>query len=196
MSKYHEDGFGPNDLSVKVSELLIATADSSDELVDGAVGEVLALLRERMSMDVVFVSEFVDGRRVFRYVEQPKNAPVIPIGASDPLEETWCQRVVDGRLPEVTLDARRRVALGELPKPPFEIGTHLSTPILLSDGQVYGTLCCFSFGEALVSQQRDLKNLRSVAQLVARKIETRSRPQAYLPTQPLELVPKSPGRRD
>ncbi len=195
MSKYYEEGFDPEDLSVKVSELLVATADSSDELVDGAVTEVLALLRERMAMDVVFVSEFVDGRRVFRQIAQPAERLVIPVGASDPLEETWCQRVVDGRLPQHVPDARPAIARGELPKPPFEIGTHLSTPILLSDGQVYGTLCCFSFGVVETAQQRDLKNLRSVAQLVARKIETRTRPRAYIPTQPLELEPKTPTRK-
>ena len=38
----------------------------------GEVADMLALLRERMKMDVVFVSEFVDGKRVFRYVDAPQ----------------------------------------------------------------------------------------------------------------------------
>jgi GAF domain-containing protein len=193
MSKYYEEGFDPDDLSVRVSEMLVATADSSDELIDGAVSEVLALLRQRMSMDVVFVSEFVDGRRVFRYVEEDHDKPLIPVGASDPLEKTWCQRVVDGRLPEVIHDTKKFSDQTALPKAPFDIGTHLSTPIRLRDGQVYGTLCCFSFGPREVVEQRDMKNLRSVAQLVARKIETRRKPHDFLPTepQPLRLVPKA-----
>lgn len=193
MSKYYEEGFDPDDLSVRVSEMLVATADSSDEMIDGAVKEVLALLRQRMAMDVVFVSEFVDGRRIFRYVDEPDDRVRVPVGASHPLEESWCQRVVDGRMPELVSDARQLVARGELPRPPMDIGAHLSTPIRLSDGQVYGTLCCFSFGPREIGMQRDLKNLRSVAQLVARKIESRQKPQAFLPTEPqsLGLVPKS-----
>ncbi len=194
MSKYYEEGFDPDDLMVKVSEMLVATADSSDELIDSSVSEVLALLRQRMAMDVVFVSEFVDGRRVFRYVEEAEWAPQLPVGASDPLEQTWCQRVVDGRLPESMPDVKRQLALhADMPRPPFDIGTHLSTPIRLSDGQVYGTLCCFSLGPREIVEQRDLKNLRSVAQLVARKIEGRQKPPAFLPTEPqsLRLVPKT-----
>lgn len=172
MAKYYDDGFDPDDLSVKVSELLVATADGSDALIDSGVQEVLALLRERLKMDVVFVSEFVDGQRVFRYVDTPPGRPVIQAGASDPLEASWCQRVIDGRLPELVPDvaALPAHARADLPMPPFDIGTHLSTPILLKDGEVYGTLCCFSFSPYEAVQQRDLKNLKSVAMLVAQKV--------------------------
>ena len=104
MSKYHNDGFNPAALSVQVSEMLVATADGSDDLIDSAVTEMLQLLRQRLAMDVVFVSEFADGQRIFRYVDstgnKSKSKPLIPVGHSDPLEQTWCQRVVDGRLPQ------------------------------------------------------------------------------------------------
>jgi GAF domain-containing protein len=192
MSRFYEEGFDPDDLSVKVSEMLVATADSSDELVDGAVSEVLSLLRQRMAMDVVFVSEFVDGRRVFRYVDEDESTSHIPVGASDPLEQTWCQRVVDGRMPEAIPDVANYAGKDSLPKTHHDIRTYLSTPIRLSDGQVYGTLCCFSFGPREIVEKRDLKNLKSVAQLVARKIETRQSAPQFAPTeaQPLKLVPK------
>jgi hypothetical protein len=53
MVKIYDDEFDPDDLNVKMSELLVATADSSDELIEKAVTEVLGLLRERLGMDVV-----------------------------------------------------------------------------------------------------------------------------------------------
>lgn len=172
MATYYDDGFNPDDLSVKVSELLVATADGSDDMLDSGVQEVLALLRDRLKMDVVFVSEFIDGQRVFRYVETPPEQPVIAVHGSDPLEASWCQRVIDGRLPELVPDVAKLPGQtrADLPMPPFPIGTHLSTPILMKDGQVYGTLCCFSFSPHEAVQQRDLKNLKSVAMLVAQKI--------------------------
>lgn len=160
--------YDPEDLSVKVSELLVATADGADELIDVAVPEVLKLLRDRMKMDVVFVSEFVDGRRVFRHV--PPGQTALPVGGGDPLEESWCQRVVDGRVPEFVQDANTHPATRNLPKP-MPIGTHLSTPIIMEDGQIYGTLCCFSHGVNDKTSDRDLQNLRYTAQLTARKIE-------------------------
>ena len=195
MSKYRDDGFNPAALSVRVSEMLVATADGSDDLIDSAVTEMLQLLRQRLAMDVVFVSEFVDGQRVFRYVDSPnnksKNKPLIPVGHSDPLEQTWCQRVVDGRLPQFITDSTRLPDRARLPAAPFPIGTHLSTPIFLNDGRIYGTLCCFSFSPNEQIQERDLKNLQSVATLVAKKIG-KSRPPVFKPTEPatLTLQPK------
>ena len=191
-SKYDEAGFNPDDLSIKVSEMLVATADTSDELIDNSVTEVLQLLRKRLEMDVVFVSEFVEGQRVMRYVDVPVDKPVMTLGQSDPLEQTWCQRVVDGRIPPVIKNVSTFADKAQLPKAPFDIGTYLSAPILMDDGQVYGTLCCLSFSPHESVHARDLKNLKSVAQLMARKIEqgqTNSRLNSA--TGPLTLAPKS-----
>lgn len=171
MAQFYEDEFNPDDLSVKVSELLVATADESDELIDSAVTDVLSLLRERLAMDVVFVSEFVDGQRVFRYVEAQDSTNAPTVGDGDPLETTWCQRVVDGRLPSYIPDVSQFQGQTQLPATPLTVGTYLSTPINLNDGRVYGTLCCYSAGPTDKLKQRDMQNLRSVAQLVARKME-------------------------
>ena len=164
----HDRDYEPDDLQVKVSELLIATSDASDGAIEHAVPEVLQLLRERMKMDVVFVSEFVEGQRVFRHV--PPGQTTLPVGGGDPLEESWCQRVVDGRMPQFVKDASVHPATASL-RHPFPIGTHLSTPIVMEDGQIYGTLCCFSHSVNPGTNERDLQNLRYTAQLTARKIE-------------------------
>ena len=171
MPKFYEEGFDPDDISIKVSEMLVATADASDAMIDSAVTEVLRLLRERLKMDVVFVSELIDGERVFRYVDAPQDGDVLAVGDSAPAEESWCQRVVDGRLPEYLPDVPALAAGADLPQPPFDIGTHLSTPILLKGGEVYGTLCCLSHSVSQTVQRRDMNHLKSVATLVAQKIE-------------------------
>ena len=170
MVKMHDNDFDDSELSVKVSELLVATSDGADPELDTSIPQVLKLLRERMKMDVVFVSEFVDGKRVFRHVANPAGKDVLTEGGSDPLEESWCQRVVDGRIPQLVKDARKDPATAGL-KTDIPIGTHLSTPIVMKDGSVYGTLCCFSFSPNEQINDRDLKNLQLTAQLTASKIE-------------------------
>ena len=55
-------------LEVTISELMVATADGYDPALDTRITDVLLLLRKQLRMDVVFVSEFVDGERVFRFV--------------------------------------------------------------------------------------------------------------------------------
>lgn len=167
-------GFGPEDIEVQVSELLVATADSTDAELDRSIGEVLKLLRDRMGMDVVFVSEFVEGQRVFRHVEQAPGVNVIGKGQGDPLEQSWCQRVVDGRLPQYMADARKDPSAAPLLKGlPFPIGTHISTPVVLGNGQVYGTLCCFSFEPNGQSNPEDLSRLKLTARLAAQRLDNR-----------------------
>lgn len=167
-------GFGPDDIEVRVSELLVATADQSDTALDSSIGEVLRLLRERMGMDVVFVSEFVDGQRVFRHVAQAPGVELIAEGQGEPLEQSWCQRVVDGRLPQYMADARRDPAAAPLLKNlSFPIGTHISTPVVLGNGEVYGTLCCFSFEPNGRSSPEDLARLKLTARLAAQRLDNR-----------------------
>ncbi len=172
MNPLQDLGYEPDDMTVTISELLVATADGHDHAIESAVPEVLRLLRDKMSMDVVFVSEFVDGRRVFRHVETTPGGNVIAEGGSDPLEESWCQRVVDGRLPQYIENAATFPGTaGEVGKYPFPIGTHISAPIVLKGGEVYGTLCAFSFAPLDKPNPADLKKLQYTAQLTAQKID-------------------------
>ena len=67
----------------------------------------------------------------------------------------------------------------------------MSTPVLLDDGHVYGTLCCISFSPQPTVQQRELKNLKSVAMLVARKIDkAHSKPGGVASPVEFSLMPK------
>lgn len=166
----HEQDFNPADLDVRISELLVATADGADEAIDASVGEVLRLIRDRLHMDVVFVSEFVDGQRILRRVEQSAGTQVLRDGQVTPLEETWCQRVVDGRIPPYVAEASRHPATSALPGAD-RVGTHLTTPIVLRDGSVYGTLCCFSLRPGVQAREQDLRHLQLTAQLTAQKID-------------------------
>lgn len=170
---FQDPDYSPDAFEVRVSELLVATPEGSDTLIDQSVPEVLRMIRDHLKMDVVFVSEFVDGHRVFRRVDTGPNARVIEEGQSSPLEQSFCQRVVDGRLPRLVRDLQQEPSLPELPPTDFPIGAHLSTPIVLSDGRIYGTLCCFSFAPNADLTDRDLKKLELSAQLTARKINDR-----------------------
>ena len=166
----HLEPFRDDELSVIISELLVATADSSDPLLDDSVTDLLHAMRKRMEMDVVFVSEFIDGRRMFRYVEAAPHAPGIRAGDSNPAEESVCQRVVEGRVPELVADLGALPA-EQLPEMPFRVGAHLSTPIVLNDKRVYGTLCCFSAAPRPDLVRADLDKLKMCATLVARKVQ-------------------------
>lgn len=132
----------------------------------------LRAIRTHLKMDVAFVSEFVDGRRVFRHVDAVGEAPIHE-GGSEPLEDSYCMRVIDGRLPQLIPDACLNLeALTLAATRALPVGAHLSVPIHLSDGRVYGTFCCFSHVPDESMTERDLGMMRVFADLVAEQIES------------------------
>lgn len=129
--------------------------------------KMLAIVRAHLGMDVGFVSEFAEGRRVFRLVDAGVETAVVA-GASDPLEESYCQRIVDGRLPEIIHDAGATTATAKLPVTrALSIGAYIGVPMRLRDGCVYGTLCCFARQPDRTLGRRDLATLRAFADLMA-----------------------------
>lgn len=182
--------YAPDDIDVQIADLLVATADTADAGVDAQVQEVLRLLREKLDMDVVFVSRFEHGRRTILRVEHRAGRTVITPGQSDPLEESWCQRVVDGRLPQMVPDARPLIAAKKVPVPPFPVGTHLSTPVSGRDGATFGTLCCFSFEPKAGVQDQDLKRLKYAAELLTTRLQKSRGPTA----DEMRLQPGQPPR--
>ncbi|MDM4764783.1 EAL domain-containing protein [Pelomonas sp. SE-A7] len=129
-------------------------------------------IRRHMAMDVAFISEFAEGRRVFRYLDSADPDPPIRVGGSDPLEESYCQRVVDGRLPELMRDACQNIEALTLPATlALNIGAHLSVPIRLKDGSVFGTFCCFCTRPNSALTQRDVATMRVFADILAGHFE-------------------------
>lgn len=114
----------------------------------------------------------IGGRRVFRYVESNEDFAPIAVGQSDPLDESYCQRIVDGRLPELIKDATQLPeALGIAATQALPVGAHLSVPIELSNGDLYGTLCAFSRKPNLNLNRSEIKSMRVFAKLAAELIE-------------------------
>ena len=157
---------------VQTHEMSVATAREASDPND----EVRALLfnvRAVLKMDVAFVSSFVDGRRVFREVSG-ESEHVKP-GNSDPLEDTYCQRVVDGRIdaviPDTSLDSEAcQLEVTER----LHIGAYLSVPVVLSNGRVYGTVCCISHQPRADLGMRERDALETVARLVSTQMEKES----------------------
>lgn len=155
-----------------LSDLLLEGVISENKPHDASLSQMLAAIRRHLKMDVAFISEFSSGNRVFRQVDpQTPENPVQP-GAGDPLEASFCQRVVDGRLPELIPDARLNPVAAALPPThALPVGAHLSVPIRMEDGSVYGTFCCFSHAADNTLDERDLSMMRVFADVAGELIE-------------------------
>lgn len=137
-----------------------------------SLARLLESIRKHLAMDVAFISQFQDGRRFFRHVQRGPGALALQPGDSDPLEDSYCARVVDGRLPELMTDACLNAeALTLAATRALPVGAHLSVPIRLADGRVYGTFCCFSLAPDPTLTERDLHVMRVFADMAAAQIE-------------------------
>ena len=137
-----------------------------------AVPDILHAVRQHLKMDVAFVSEFIDGNRIFRYVDSEWAESPVQVGLCDPLEETYCQRVVDKRLPELMQNAQENPVAAALALTAFvPIGAYLNVPLRLADGSLYGTFCCFSRSADYSLNERDLSLMRTFAELTAKIID-------------------------
>lgn len=137
--------------------------------LDALLQDAIGALRKHFNMEVAFISQFKAGERIFRYVDaQPEFQP-IAVGDSNPLEDSYCQRVVDGRLPGLIPDAQENCeALSLEATRALPVGAHLSAPIRVEGDQVFGTLCCFSRTADKSLQDSDLQTLRLYADFVGR----------------------------
>ena len=152
---------------------LVATADSNTDRSAKALSQLLSNMRCLLQMDIAFVSEFVEGRRIFRLVDSaPASAELMQVGQSHALEETYCQRIVDGRLPRAIQDSAQLTEANRLEATrTLRIAAYLSAPVTLSSGEVYGTLCCISHAPRNAMGSLQVDALQSVAGLVAKEIE-------------------------
>lgn len=153
------------------TELRVATGARDGQRVEPGMRRLLQLIRDELRMDVAFVSEFVNGQRVLRYVDAGPGGEAVVPGLSHPMEHTLCQRVIDGRLPNLVPDLSALRKTMTLPVFPIPIGAHLSVPVQRHDGRIYGTLCCFSFDPDPAVSERHLRRLEMSARLAARLLD-------------------------
>jgi len=131
------------------------------------------LARICLRMDVAFISEFKNGRRIFRHIAADGDLPVQP-GHSDPLAESYCQHIVDGSIPSIVDDSHIYPILKRLNSTEaLKIRAHLGVPIWLSDGSVFGTFCCYNRSPNTSLREVDVEAMRRFAGLIAVMLEQR-----------------------
>lgn len=135
----------------------------------------LSSLRRHLDMDVAFISHFHDGVREFKVVDAKGLNPPIAVGDSGPLEESYCQRVIDGRLPSIINDAFEVPEAMSLPVTQLlPVRAHMSVPIKMHNGEIYGTFCCFSYTYDQTLNERDISVMHVFADLIAQHLASSS----------------------
>ena len=151
---------------------LLADTVHADAEAPGMVRRSLQVMRRHLGLQVAYVSQFVDGRSVFREVDAPGLEALIKPGDSRSLDDVYCRHILAGRLPELMPDTAREPVARAMPiTAAVPIGAHVSVPIRLPDGEVYGMFCCLGPSPDASLNRRDLQMMRAFADLAAFDID-------------------------
>ncbi len=152
--------------------MLVQPLGSTNTADNTSLPDIIHLLRQHLGMDVAFLSEFAHGRREFRYVDTDESDCPVCCGKGDALEASYCQRIIDGRLPELIPDVDDFPMAKALPvTQELDIKSYIAAPIRLADGSVYGTFCCYSHMPDRSLNERDLALMHVCAEMAAKQID-------------------------
>jgi GAF domain-containing protein len=136
------------------------------------MGSTLELARVETSMDVAVLGEIHAGREVVRLLAGDAESFGLAIGGSLPVEETYCQRLLEGRLGNVIADASREELVRDLELTrAARIGAYIGVPLTTLDARLY-MLCCLSHEQRPALCERDVLFLRGLTETIIRELDT------------------------
>ena len=134
---------------------------------EDACTRLLHLLRTLIGMKVAWISEFVGVEQVFRMVDTAPGERGPDVGATTPLSDAYCSRVLAGAMPAVIPNVRDDPTAVWLDLTfAMQIGSYLGVPLHGPDGAPTGMLCAISDTPTPDLDEQDLATARLVAQVI------------------------------
>lgn len=131
----------------------------------------LRAVREMLGMDVAYMSEIVGEDMVVRELEGDGASFMLAREGATPRKDTYCQRMLDGRIPNLIPDVLGDDRTSSLCiTRAGNVGAFATVPLTFADGRLWGTLCAASH-EAKSLDFRGLQFLKLVARLIADQLE-------------------------
>ncbi len=149
----------------------LITAETFIDQSNETITRALETVRAHLGMDIAYLSEFVDGRSVFRALDAPGLEEAVRVGDSNSLDDVYCNHILEGRLPALIPDTSLEPIAMALPiTTDTPIGAHMSLPVTRPDGSIYGMFCCLSTKPNANLNQRDLETMRIFANLATEQV--------------------------
>ena len=141
----------------------------------------LELAQAETEMDVAVLGEVCDGREVVRFVAGEGSFGLAP-GVSMPIEDTYCHRLLTGRLSNVVPDAHADDQLRDLQITRVgRIGAYLGVPLTTLDARLY-VLCCLAHEQRPQLGERDVLFLRGLGATIVAELDKRRTQQPTVST--------------
>src|SRR6478609_8582318 len=111
--------------------------------VERQIADLLTTAKDSLRLSVAFLSRLDGVTQHLEVVESSGPASLFfKEGVTQRQETSFCQAILDGRLPAVIPEVKKFPEAMKLPASRIpRIRSYVSVPIILSDGQMYGTFC-------------------------------------------------------
>ncbi len=153
-----------------IRDFLVVDADAAADH-DAQVDAILDAVRAHLGMEIAFAARFEGDQRRFTHIRTELPVPHKP-GDCEPVEQSYCHHVLAGRLPALIHDAMAIPFAHELAiTKALPVGCHISVPLRLRDGSLYGSFCCLSRDADHSLTERDLNTVKAFADLASDQIE-------------------------
>lgn len=134
------------------------------------VAELLRTAKESLGLSLTFLSRLDGQTQHLEVVES--SIPLFRDGQTQPQPTSFCQAILEGRLPRVIPNVAKLPEAKALPAARFpRIRSFVSVPVTLSDGSLYGTFCAAGFTADNELARRDEALMRVLASAAATIIE-------------------------
>ncbi|MBO0677839.1 EAL domain-containing protein [Mycolicibacterium sp. S2-37] len=156
-------------MSVEPGDGVVADDAVPVELVQ----TLLEFLRRRLRLDTAWLSSFRDGMEIFEVLDGNHAALGLSPGDRSPLSESYCMRVIDGRLPAVIPDTSANRITATLPiTRDWNLGAYVGMPVTGADGTAVGMLCAVAAEPKPHLADADLRTVKQVAELLGTLVQS------------------------
>jgi GAF domain-containing protein len=132
-----------------------------------SIDDALVVVREVLGMDVAYLSSIGDDEQEILHVAGDGDDLDIHAGRVVPLIDTYCDRMLNGRIGNLVADAAEEPELASVAGPASYVGV----PLELHDGSVCGTLCAASGQPRPDLAERDVRFMRVLARVLAAELD-------------------------
>jgi GAF domain-containing protein len=132
---------------------------------------LLRMTRNLLDTDVALLTEIRDGHEIALRADGEWPGQDTLQGASLPLQDTFCQRMLDGRIGNYICDAETDDRVSDLAMArQLGVRTWLGVPIKLSDMRLY-VLCCLARESRPSIGEREVRLLAGLAESVRAELQ-------------------------
>ncbi len=158
---------------MRVEEMAGHLVEGQSEIPADLVRMLLCVLRQRVGLDAAWLSSFHDGIQMIEAVDGNTDSLGLSPGMRTPLSDSYCVRVIDGRLPAVIPDTSANPTTAALPMTHDQgIGAYIGVPVPGANGAATGMVCVVSEDAREYLNDDDHRLVKQVAELIGTLTES------------------------